>query len=106
MDYPYAQTLYARLGHGNQALRDRHIERICDHFAAHFLVPSPLLKKAWTHGLQDLSALAGLFTVSEEAMQIRLQTEGFIDTDPRPTETYFRRVSFLGLTDYHAYTAV
>lgn len=91
LDYPYAKTLHARLGRGNPELRDRQLERICDHFAAHFLVPSTLLKQAWSRGIQDVPALAALFTVSAEAMHIRLENEGFIDTDPRPIATYFRR---------------
>ena len=94
-DYPYARILHAKLGHGNAKLQERQIERICDHFAAHFLVPSTLLKQAWARGIQDVPALAALFTVSVEVMQIRLQNEGFIDPDPRPTATYFRRSALL-----------
>lgn len=95
IDYPYARILHARLGQGNTHIQERQIERICDHFAAHFLVPSTLLKQAWTRGIQDIPALAALFTVSAEAMQIRLENEGFIDPDPRPIATYFRRSSLL-----------
>jgi len=94
IDYPYQETLYAQLGHGDKELQHRLRERICDHFAAHFLVPDTLLKRAWTSGLQDLSALAGLFTVSEEAMQIRLENEGFLDDD-RPAEAFLRRVGLV-----------
>lgn len=95
IDYPYARILHGKLGHGNAQLQERQIERICDHFAAHFLVPSTLLKQAWARGIQDVPALAALFTVSVEAMQIRLENEGFIDTDPRPIATYFRRSALL-----------
>ena len=95
IDYPYAGVLHAKLGQGNAALRERQIERICDHFAAHFLVPSTLLKQAWARGIQDVPALAALFTVSAEAMQIRLANEGFLDTDQRPIATYFRRSTLL-----------
>jgi Zn-dependent peptidase ImmA (M78 family) len=95
IDYPYAGMLHANLGRGNTKLQERQIERICDHFAAHFLVPSTLLKQAWARGIQDVPALAALFTVSAEAMQIRLENEGFIDPDPRPIATYFRRSGLL-----------
>lgn len=98
IDYPYAKTLHTKLGRGNPALRDRQVERICDHFAAHFLVPNTLLKQAWSRGIQDVPALAALFTVSTEAMHIRLENEGFIDTDPRPIATYFRRSALVPQT--------
>lgn len=94
IDYPYRSTFYSRLGFGNKELHDRQIERLCDHFAAHFLVPDNLLKRAWTTGFQELSALAGMFAVSEEAMHIRLQTEGFIATDDGDG-TLFRQVGQL-----------
>jgi Zn-dependent peptidase ImmA (M78 family) len=95
LDYPYMKTLYVRLGHGDKELHDRQIERIADMFAAHFLMPSTLLKQVWFGQLQDPTALAGLFTVSEEAMRIRLRNEGLLDDDQRPTETLFRRVGVL-----------
>lgn len=94
LDYPYVKTLYGRLGHDNKDLHDRQIERIADTFAAHFLMPSTLLKQVWGGQLQDLPALAGLFTVSEEAMQIRLQNEGLLDDD-KPVEMLFRLVGVL-----------
>lgn len=105
IDYPYARMLHANLGRGNTKLQERQIERICDHFAAHFLVPSTLLKQAWARGIQDIPALAALFMVSTEAMQIRLENEGFIDTDPQPIATYFRR-SGLILQTHIDYAAV
>jgi Zn-dependent peptidase ImmA (M78 family) len=95
LDYPYARILHAKLGQGSAQLRERQIERICDHFAAHFLVPSTLLKQAWARGIQDVPALAALFVVSVEAMQIRLENECFLDADPRPVATYFRRSTLL-----------
>lgn len=95
IDYPYARILHAKLGLGNTERQEHQIERICDHFAAHFLVPSTLLKQAWARGIQDVSALAALFTVSTETMHIRLENEGFLDTDPRPIATYFRRSTLL-----------
>lgn len=95
LDYPYAKNLYGWLGQGNQELREKQIEWIADTFAAHFLIPSTVLKNVWTTGLQDIRALAGLFTVSEQAMRIRLENEGLLDLDQRPTAMYFRRVGFL-----------
>jgi hypothetical protein len=91
IDYPYARTLHSKLGHGSKDVQARQIERICDHFAAHLLVPSTLLKQAWARGIQDVNALAGLFDVSSEAMHIRLSNEGFLDDSSRPIATYFRR---------------
>lgn len=91
LDFPYADTLHERLGHGNETLRDRSRERICDHFAACLLMPSMLVKRSWTTGFQELSVLAGLFQVSEEAMNIRLRALGFIEEEQRPVATYFRR---------------
>lgn len=91
LDYPYAETLHERLGQGNEQLQERSVERICDHFAAYLLMPSMLVKRAWTTGFQELSVLAGLFQVSEEAMNIRLRALGFIEDERRPVATYFRR---------------
>lgn len=91
IDYPYARVLHSKLGHGDEDTQARQIERICDHFAAHLLVPTMLLKQAWARGIQDVQALAGLFNVSSEAMHIRLINEGFLDDGMRPVSTYFRR---------------
>jgi Zn-dependent peptidase ImmA (M78 family) len=92
LDYPYASILYARLGHGDKEAHDKQVERVCDHFAAHFLVPDTLLKQAWTTGFQDIPALAGMFSVSEETMRIRLENEGFLEPHD---EVLFRRVGLL-----------
>lgn len=104
IDYPYHSILYGQLGRGDKELQHRLRERICDQFAAHFLVPDRLLKQAWTSGLQDLSALAGLFTVSEETMQIRLENEGFLE-DNRPPEVFLRRVGLVPELEQLPYTA-
>jgi Zn-dependent peptidase ImmA (M78 family) len=97
LDFPYADTLHSRLGQGNESLNERLVERICDHFAAYLLMPSMLVKRAWATGFQDLSVLAGLFQVSEEAMNIRLRALGFIEDEQRPTATYFRRSARVAL---------
>jgi Zn-dependent peptidase ImmA (M78 family) len=91
IDFPYANVLHRKLGFGDKGLQARQIERVCDHFAAHFLVPTSLLKQAWTRGIRDVLALAALFDVSGEAMQIRLNNEGFLDEE-RPLPDYFRQV--------------
>lgn len=89
--YPFAEILYARLGNGRPEVREAKIERLADHFAAHLLMPSTLVKRAWTHGIQDTAALAGLFKVSEEAVGIRLDNMGLADEDGQSAATYFRR---------------
>jgi Zn-dependent peptidase ImmA (M78 family) len=74
-------------------------ERVADYFAACYLMPKTLLRRAWTSGLQDPEALAGLFKVSLPAMEKRLKYLQFIDDQPnRPTTSYFRRQSdwFIG----------
>lgn len=90
LDHSVANVAYARLGYGDTKRRDRQIEQVCDHFAACLLMPRPVVKRAWTSGIQDIEALAGLFRVSMTAMQIRLDYLGLLDTE-RPVETYFRR---------------
>jgi hypothetical protein len=74
-------------------------ERIADYFAACYLMPKMWLRRAWTSGLQDPEALAGLFKVSLPAMEKRLKYLQYLDDHPdRPTTSYFRRQhdSFLG----------
>ncbi|MHB8510863.1 MAG: ImmA/IrrE family metallo-endopeptidase [Actinomycetota bacterium] len=59
------------------------VEAICDHFAACVLMPKLWLKRAWGNGLQNVSQLARHFGVSNQAMQIRLQTIGLTTSKPR-----------------------
>jgi Zn-dependent peptidase ImmA (M78 family) len=66
-------------------------ELIADYFAACFLMPKLWLRRAWTHGLQDPEALAGLFKVSRQAMDKRLHDLGYTDSEPeRSVASYFR----------------
>lgn len=66
-------------------------ELIANYFAACYLMPKTWLRRSWTRGLQDPEALAGLFGVSEAAMEKRLQYLGFIDREGgRSTASYFR----------------
>jgi predicted transcriptional regulator len=97
LDYTASNVLYRHLGHGNAQQRQRRIERIADHFAACLLMPRTWVKNAWTSGIQDIPALAGLFMVSEDAMWVRLNYLGLLDDQDRPVRTYFRRVGSLDL---------
>jgi predicted transcriptional regulator len=93
-------TLAHELKHALDANRDKvtyqgitaaQRERIADYFAACYLMPKLWLRRAWTSGIQDPEALAGLFGVSQVAMQHRLRYLGFVDDEPeRPAITYFR----------------
>jgi Zn-dependent peptidase ImmA (M78 family) len=66
-------------------------EQIADYFAACYLMPKLWLRRAWTGGIQDVDALAGLFVVSRQAMEKRLKFLGFIDDQPeRTVASYFR----------------
>lgn len=91
IDYPYARILHAGLGHGDQEAQEYRIERIADHFAAHLLMPTNLVKRAWGRGLQDPRTLCQVFEVSDEAMRIRLDNLGLTGDDELPAATYFRR---------------
>lgn len=89
------KVIYANLGHGDSAKRDRQIEQVTDHFAACLLMPRRYVKQAWTMGIQDIEALAELFRVSTEAMRVRLTYLGLLEDVERPFETLFRRDSQL-----------
>lgn len=101
--HPHARrrfTLAHELKHVLDANRDkityrdispRQREQIADFFSASYLMPKLWLRRSWTHGLQDPEALAGLFNVSEQAMDKRLKYLGYIDTEPdRSISSYFR----------------
>lgn len=90
LDYTLAPVIHRSLGYGDEARRAQQIEAICNHFAASLLMPRTWIKRVWTNGIQDLTALAGLFKVSEEAMAKRLRFLGYIDDEPREVRTYFR----------------
>jgi len=92
IDYPYARIWHAGLGHGDSDSQNYRIERICDHFAAHLLMPTTHVKRAWGRGLQIPRTLCRVFEVSEEAMRIRLDNLGLTGDDDLPVATYFRRV--------------
>jgi len=93
LDHSIYRVAYAHLGYGDEGQRDRQIERICDHFAASLLMPRLAVKKAWTSGIQDVEALAGLFTTSLTATRIRLKYLGLTNEPKRPIGDYFRRTT-------------
>lgn len=67
-------------------------EQIAEYFAACYLMPKLLVRRAWVGGVQDPEALAGLFKVSVQAMTKRLKYLQFLDDDPsRSVSSYFRR---------------
>jgi hypothetical protein len=99
LDHPYRDFLYPNTYFRDSAERK---ELIADYFAACVLMPKRLVKRCWGNRMQDLTALAAEFDVSQDAMRRRLQALGLIERPPRcgyrmpstnpnhPTE-YFRR---------------
>ena len=81
LDASHEDTIYGHLSTG--PAKDRHIEAVCDHFAASLLMPRGWVKKLWGQGIQDLDVLAQHFDVSLTAMHIRLQNLGLIQPQPR-----------------------
>jgi hypothetical protein len=58
------------------------IEALADYFAACLLMPKPLIREAWTAGVQDSFELAEIFAVSPAAIEVRLRQLGL--SEPRP----------------------
>lgn len=94
LDFHDAPTLHARLGSGNARRQAYQIEMICNEFAAHVLMPTPLVKRAWFQ-TQDIDLCASLFNVSSEAMSKRLTVMGLIGAPQSTPRTYFRRTSLV-----------
>ena len=91
IDHPFDQLVYKRLGYGDDDRRQAHVEALCQHFAACFLMPKTWVKNSWANGIQDVYNLATLFQVSVSAMDVRLHSLGLLDDeDERPVSTYFR----------------
>lgn len=91
IDHSLDRIVYSRLGYGDEFRRQAHIEAICQHFAACFLMPKPWVKNSWANGMQDVYTLASLFQVSLTAMEVRLRILGLLDDEPpRDIHTYFR----------------
>jgi Zn-dependent peptidase ImmA (M78 family) len=85
IDASHEDAIYGHLATG--PARQRHIEAVCDHFAACLLMPRRQVKRLWGEGIQDFSALATYFDVSQQAMHIRLQVIGLVDPLPRCIRT-------------------
>ena len=83
LDASLEDVIYARVP---TDARGRHVEAICNHFAANLLMPRVWLKRLWAEGHQDVADLAWRFDVSQEAMRIRLQVIGLLEPRPRHGE--------------------
>jgi Zn-dependent peptidase ImmA (M78 family) len=99
LDHTHAKIIYSKLS-DTESERERIIERICDYFAGCLLVPRNWLKQAWANGIQDRTALAALFNVSEAAIGVRLQQTGIVESHAvhhreftQPIASYFRDVA-------------
>jgi Zn-dependent peptidase ImmA (M78 family) len=76
VDNPFIEVLYPRMRGMSSAER---AEQVCDYFAGCLLMPRLWLKRAWVDGTQDVGKLAYRFTVSKQAMQVRLLQIGLIE---------------------------
>jgi Zn-dependent peptidase ImmA (M78 family) len=98
LDFPRAKTLHSRLGSGDAALKSNMIEWVANEFAAHVLMPTPLVKRIW-HRTQDVELAASFFNVSREAMTTRLTKLGLIGETRQLPRTYFRANGLLPSLD-------
>jgi len=98
LDFPHAKTLHGRLGSGDATLKGNMIEWIANDFAAHVLMPTPLVKRVW-HKTQDVALCASFFNVSREAMTTRLTKLGLMGEARQLPRTYFRTNGLLPSTD-------
>lgn len=97
LDFVDAPLLHSQLGRGDRKVQDIMIESIANEFAAHVLMPTPLVKREW-FALQNLTLVAGLFNVSTEAMARRLEKLGILG-EPKPApRAYFRRTMLANAT--------
>lgn len=94
LDFPAAEILHERLGSGDGQLKGDMIEWIANDFAAHALMPTALVKRAWFQ-TQDVRSCAILFNVSLEAMSTRLNKLGLTGEHPKVSRSYFRQVRSL-----------
>jgi len=98
LDASHEDAIYGHLPEG--PARQRHIEAVCDHFAASLLMPRAWVKRLWGQGIQDLPVLSSYFDVSQQAMLIRLQALGLSEPLPRCVRTVvgFGRMAISGST--------
>ena len=73
LDDPVVDHLFMHL---EPSQRRERAERLCNYFAACFLMPRPWIKGDWYSGLQRIRQLARRYYVSEEAVRIRLSELG------------------------------
>jgi len=93
IDHSLDRLAYQRFGYGDDEKRRAHVEALCQHFAARFLMPKTWVKNSWANGIQDVYNLATLFEVSVSAMDVRMRQMGLLedeDESKRATNTYFR----------------
>lgn len=84
IDAAHEDVIYRNLP-ADSKQRHTHIEAVCDAFAAALLMPRAWVRRLWYQGTQDLSVLAWHFHVSQQAMQIRLQTLGLLPRSRKPS---------------------
>lgn len=65
--------------YGSEQDADLHAEQVADYFAGCVLMSRPLLKRAWSQGLQTADELANHFDVSVAAATVRLAQIGLTD---------------------------
>lgn len=97
LDHGLDKIAYAELGYGDEEKQRQHIEAICQHFAACFLMPREWVVAWWMRGFQDVYNLAALFQVSITAMDIRLRKLGLVAAPQRDVRSYFRTASIYPL---------
>ncbi len=74
IDHPFVKADHYNTAPDGE--RQDHIESVCDYFAGCLLMPRPWLKRAWAGGTQDIGELARTFSVSRQAMKVRLDQTG------------------------------
>lgn len=76
LDDPFVDLMSQHIG---PAQRKQRAERLCNYFAASFLMPRAWIKRDWCGGMQSIKTLAKRYFVSEEAMSTRLSELGLTD---------------------------
>ena len=76
LDDPFVEQMSQHIDAGRRQERG---ERLCNYFAACFLMPRAWVKRDWCSGMQSITQLAKRYFVSEEAMSTRLSELGLTD---------------------------
>lgn len=79
LDDPFVTAHEPYFDSGHQ---ERHVERICNYFAASLLMPRAWLERDWKAGKRSLDELARRYYVSLEAMGRRLHELGLTERPP------------------------